>query len=262
MTKGLHYNETFSATPKESSSRIMCALVVLLNLKRLGLDITKAFFWADLPPGELIALKCPSVFQEYDPITQEPLFTVMRRNLYGHPSAGRTFGKARDAAILKKFNEGEVLCERCRMDPCMFVKNRKMQDGSIQRAWMLARAGDCDIAGDNDDLLEEILEGCKKNWKVEVVSSDFMLGIRQRVNNDTDGKVATVQTDMIPFVEGTVEAFRTWLPTKTVNELVPKGFTISEQDVIDEAEISAVLEAGFQTGVGMVLWAARHVSRV
>ena len=95
--------------------------------------------------------------------------------------------------------------------------------------------------------------------EVEVVSSDFMLGIRQRVSNDSDGKVAIVQTDMVPFVEGMVEAFRTWLPTKTVNEPVPKGFTTSKQDVIDEAEISAVLGAGFQTGAGMVLWAARHV---
>ena len=95
MTKGVHYNETFSATPKENSSRIMCALVVLLNLKRLSFDITKAYCWADLPPGELIALKYPSAFQEYDPITQEPLFIVMRKNLYGHPSAGRTFSLAK-----------------------------------------------------------------------------------------------------------------------------------------------------------------------
>ena len=28
--------------------------------------------------------------------------------------------------------------------------------------------------------------------------------------NESDGKVATVQTDMILFAEGMVEAFRTW----------------------------------------------------
>ena len=105
-----------------------------------------------MPPGELIALKYPSAFQEYDPSTHEPLITVLRNNLYGNPLVGRTFGKARDAAILKKFNEGECLCERCRMDPCVFLINKKMQDGSIQRAWMLARVGDCDIARDNDEL--------------------------------------------------------------------------------------------------------------
>ena len=42
-----------------------------------------------------------------------------------------------------------------------------------------------------------------------------------------------------------------------------EGFTTRKRDVIDEvaedeAEISAVLEAGFQTGVGMVLRAARQ----
>ena len=70
--------------------------------------------------------------------------------------------------------------------------------------------------------------------------------------------IATLQGRMTNYL-GMVEAFRTWLPTKTVNEPIPKGFTTSKQDVIDEAEISAVLEAGFQTGVGMVLWAARRV---
>jgi len=121
MKKGIHYSETFSATPRESSARILCALVALMNLKRVSFDITKAYCWADLPPGELIALKYPSAFQEFDPITNEKLYIVLRKNLYGHPSAGRTFGKARDAAILKKFNVDGWAASRCRMDPCMFV---------------------------------------------------------------------------------------------------------------------------------------------
>jgi hypothetical protein len=259
MTKGIHYNETFSATPKESSGRILCALVALLNLSRISFDITKAYCWADLPPGELIALKYPSAFQEYHPDTGELLYIVMRKNLYGHPSAGRTFGKARDAALLKKFNEGHWSCERCLMDPCMFAIVKTLPNGQVQRAWMLAHVDDCDIAGENDALLQEILEVCKSIWTIEVVSSDFMLGIRRRITRGSDGKVATVKLDMIPFVEGMVEAFRTHLPTKEVKEPVPKGFTTSKMDVISDEEIKAVLDAGFQTGVGMVLWAARHV---
>ena len=43
------------------------------------------------------------------------------------------------------------------MDPCMFVINKQMQDGSIRRARMLAHVDDCDIAGDN----AELLEGCR-----------------------------------------------------------------------------------------------------
>ena len=48
MTKGIHFNETFAATPKENSSRVLCGLVVLLNLTRLCFDITKAYCWPDL----------------------------------------------------------------------------------------------------------------------------------------------------------------------------------------------------------------------
>ena len=74
MKKDIRYSETFSATPRESSARILCALVALMNLKRVSFDITKAYCWADLPPGELIALKYPSAFQEFDPITNEKLY--------------------------------------------------------------------------------------------------------------------------------------------------------------------------------------------
>ena len=57
MQKGIHYHETFSATPREGTARILCALGCLLNLTRAAFDITKAYCWADLPPWELIALK-------------------------------------------------------------------------------------------------------------------------------------------------------------------------------------------------------------
>ena len=87
------------------------------------------------------------------------------------------------------------------------------------------------------------------------MSSDSILGIRQRVSNDSDDKVATVQTDMLPFVEGTIEAFRTWLPTKTLNEPVPQGFTTSKQDVIDGAEIYIWIPNGSRHDT----WAAGHV---
>ena len=258
MKKGIHYSETFSATPRESSARILCALVALMNLKRVSFDITKAYCWADLPPGELIALKYPSAFQEYEPVTNEKLYIVLRKNLYGHPSAGRTFGKARDAAILEKFNVDGWTASRCRMDPCMFVITRKADDGSVQRAWMLAHVDDCDIAADSDELAQQVLGVCKSIWKCETVSSDFMLGVRRRVFNDTEGKVKEVVVDMIPFVEGMAEAFQTHLPNVEVKEPIPSKFTVSKVDVVDDAESTAVLDAGFQSAMGMALWAARH----
>ena len=121
MTKGIHFNEMYAATPKENSSRVLCALVVLMNLIRLCFDITKAYCWANLPPGELIALRYPDGYQQYDPDTNEESHIIMRKNLYGHPFAGRTFAQQRDAAIMEKFNDNGWSCKKTRMDPCMFV---------------------------------------------------------------------------------------------------------------------------------------------
>jgi len=73
---------------------------------------------------------------------------------------------------------------------------------------MLAHVDDCDIAAESDELAQQVLGVCKSIWKCETVSSDFMLGVRRRVFNDTEGKVKEVVVDMIPFVEGMVEAFQ------------------------------------------------------
>ena len=60
---------------------------------------------------------------------------------------------------------------------------------------MLARVDDCDITGDNDELLSEILAVCKAIWNVEVVSSDFILGIRRRVTVGNDGTAELLQSN-------------------------------------------------------------------
>ena len=260
MFKGVHYKETFSATPKESSAKLLCALVVLLDLKRLAFDIIKAYCWADLPPGELIALKYPSAFAEFCPHTGEELFIVMRKNLYGHPSAGRTFGKARDKVILQKFNCDGWTCTRCRMDPCMFYITRSNpKSGNEEKVWMLAHVDDCDAVGTSQWMLDQFHEVIKSIWGIEVVSPDFMLGIRRRVNTDAKGVITDLKIDMIPFVEGMVDAFKSHLPTRKVVEPVSKGYMTSKMNEVDEDETKSVLQAGFQTAVGMALWASRHV---
>ena len=53
---------------------------------------------------------------------------------------------------------------------------------------------------------------CQDIWKCEVVSSDFMLGIRRRLTHDSEGVAEYCDLDMIPFVEGMAETFRDHLP--------------------------------------------------
>ena len=71
--------------------------------------------------------------------------------------------------------------------------------------------------------------------------------------------VTDLKIDMIPFVEGMVDAFKSHLPTRKVVEPASKGYMTSKMNEVDEDETKSVLQAGFQTAVGMALWASRHV---
>ena len=57
MQKGTHFTETFAATPPEDTGRIMSAIFVLCDLLNMTGDVEKAYCWADVPPGELIAIR-------------------------------------------------------------------------------------------------------------------------------------------------------------------------------------------------------------
>ena len=261
MQKGVHYNETFSATPRENTSKMICALVVLLNLTRFAFDITKAYCWADLPPGELIALKYPDGFKMYDSKTGEELFMILRKNLYGHPGAGRTFSKARDKEIMKKFNTKDWTCHRCRMDPCLFVITKEYEVDGVttkDRLWMLAHVDDCDIAAESKRIGLDALDVCREIWKITEVSPDFMLGIRRRVQLDKEGNVESCECDMVAYCEGMYEAFREHMPQKLVNEPIPPKLMLSKLDPVEAKESEMVLKAGYQVAVGMILWAVRH----
>ena len=258
MQKGIHYTETFSATPRENTMKILCALIVELNLHRMSFDISKAYCWADLPPGELIALKYPETFQQVHPETGEELFIIMRKNLYGHPAAGRTFGKARDKAILEKFNQHGWECIRTRMDPCLFIISKTDKDNKRQRAWMCAHVDDCDVVGTSVELLDDIKNICQSIWKISIVENDFMLGIKREIKRDTKGTVSEVECTMTAFVDGMYESFREYILDKKVSEPVPHKFTTSKGDHLEDDEPVEVLRMGYQNAVGMLLWAARH----
>jgi hypothetical protein len=139
MQKGVHFDKTFSATPQECTARMLCAMIVLFNMFRGAFDITKAFCWATLPPGDQIALEYPEGFKEFNATTKEPLFMILRKNLYGHPAAGRQYGKQRDSILLIRFNELCWTCLRTRMDPCLFLITR-FYDGEKQWGLMLVHS--------------------------------------------------------------------------------------------------------------------------
>ena len=259
MQKGVHFDKTFSATPQESTSRIVCCLVVLYSLIRGAFDISKAFTWATLPPGDQIALCYPDGFKEYDPVTGEPLYMILRKNLYGHPAAGRQFGKQRDSVLQLRFNEKGWTCQRTRMDPCLWLIKREYEN-KMQWALLLIHVDDCDIAGTTQLIVTDVIDVCKTIWKIKEVDPEYMLGVRRRVKRDpvTD-KVLSMELDMIPFVEGMYNTFKDRMPAVAPDMPIEAKFTCSTNDQTPAEESAAVLEAGYQCAMGMLLWAARRV---
>ena len=135
----------------------------------------------------------------------------------------------------------------------MFVIQR---DG--KRAWMLAHVDDCDIAGEGQAFCNSVKAVCATIWKITDVNPEYMLGIRRRLSHDSEGKVTECNMDMIAYVEGMAEAFKEHLPNGTTREPVPKGMFISKIDIVTDQEAQAVLDAGYQVAVGMLMWAVRQ----
>ena len=252
MKKGVHFTETFAPTPSEDAVRVLCCLIVLLNLTRLCGDIEKAYCWADVPPGELIALSYPEGYKRVDEYGNE-LFMVMRKNLYGHPAAARAWTKERDSQLLKHFNKNGWTCKQAIMDPCLF----KFTDARGKRAWVIVHTDDCDGAGEDETILRAIFDKMNQIWSIKEVDAEYMLGISRKLTYKHN-KISSVECTMTPFIEAMAQAFKTHLPAGTKHTPVPDNLIITKYEETGEVEIREVLALGFQRAVGMLLWAARH----
>jgi hypothetical protein len=160
----------------------------LYNLFRMTGDIVKAYCWAPLPPGDLIAVKYPPGLKKFDPGTGEERYMILRKNLYGHPAAGRSWGKLRDSEIIKHFNMNGWKCVQCEMDPCLFYLKR---DG----AWALVsiHTDDMDAVGTTIEILEGIFDKVDEIWELKRTDPELMLGVVRKVKLDAEGKVESCE---------------------------------------------------------------------
>ena len=273
MQKGNHFNETFAATPREDTARILTALMVLLNLVYKTGDVVKAYCWADVPPGELIAIRYPPGLKKFHPVTKEELYCVLRKNLYGHPAAGRAWSMHRDSELLRMFNNDEWSCHQCEMDPCLFYFMRKgvkhgrpitdnmreiLDQPEISQAWISIHTDDLDSAGTDQKILVEIFRIIDERWSLKETEPDYMLGVKRTVSKDSDGNIISCELTMEAYVQGVADTFREDLPTKTLASAFPEKVYISKGNKPDEGEAKANLARGFMRAVGMILWAVRH----
>ena len=284
MKKGVHYWETFTATPREDTSRILCALVVMRNLKRRCGDIEKAYCWADLPKERWLACKYPDGLQRTND-KEEELYCVVVKNLYGGPPSGRNWGLLRDFTLLSIFNNAEKRaelvfmmnkeqvrlsdkalaiiesgrldgwkCEQCEMDPCLFYFIVPNGD----EAWAMIHSDDVDAVGETDETLDVIIKVINEVWRIKPCDVDYMLGVSRTIQRDDLGNVKSLELTMKPYIEGMAKAFEEHLPAGVINEPYPVKIAMSKEDA-DELEAKEVLDMGYQRAVGMIMWAIRHI---
>ena len=102
-----------------------------------------------------------------------------------------------------------------------------------------------------------ICDACDRKWKIKVVDSDFMLGVKRELK-DKDGEFS-VTMNMTAYVDGIVEAFKDELPDR-VNTPFPehdKGF-ITKNDKVSDDDAKMYLGKGYMRMCGLILWAARN----
>jgi site-specific DNA-cytosine methylase len=252
MQKGVHFWETFAPTPGEDTARIMQCLTLKHNLIRRCGDIVKAYCWAKVPPGQLIALSYPEGYRRVNE-AGEDLYMVMRKNLYGHPGAARAWTSERDEQLLKHFNEDGWTCKQAKMDPCLFI----ITDRRGKAAYLLIHTDDCDGAGEDDQIMDEIFTKINEIWEVKIIDPEYMLGVSRKLTYTQD-KISSIELTMTPFVEAMERSFQEHLRPITANTPFLESTRISKLDEVDAEEIQQVLQLGYQRAVGMLLWAARH----
>ena len=252
MKKGVHYTETFAPTPSEDTARILQCLIIIMNLTRMCGDIEKAYCWAKVPPGELIALSYPEGYCRTNEQGEE-LYMIMRKNLYGHPAAARAWTKERDTQLLNHFNCEGWTCKQSRMDPCLFT----FTDQKGKRAWMLIHTDDCDGAGEDQEIMQAIFNKINDIWKVKLTDPEYMLGVSRKMTY-TDNRVTSIELTMTPFIEAMERSFSEHLKPGAAHTPFLENTRISKLEEVDSEEIKQVLQLGYQRAVGMLLWAARH----
>jgi hypothetical protein len=205
-----------------------------------------------MPDDQLIAVRYPEGLRRYDNETGEELFMLLRRNLYGHPAAGRIWEKERNRVILKLFNCDGWTCKRSRKEPCLFL----IKKGS-KRTWISLWTDDADMVGDDDETLQQIFQRINAQWECKLTDPEYMLGVRRVVTED-DNEMS-VHLTMTAFIDSMAETFKTHLINRRIHTPIPDKVFLHKGTKVAEEETRRVKERGFQNLFGMLLWAARGV---
>ena len=262
VTKGIHYQETYSATPVQHTNRLLQAIMVLNRWKRLTLDVRQAFLNADLEEGRKFAVRYPSGLRRYDNQGRE-MHMILLKNCYGLPQASRSWSRHRDEELLKIFSSNKSnlkwTISKCLKDPCLFKVTMESK-GKIHTALFQAHVDDLDCIGSSDEILENIFKLVNERWKSERTDDSYCLGVKRTIVETQEEM--TVELTQTAFIEGLAVNFPEHVWGRKVRTPLPEKFALDEsvdpKDPKTEDEAKEVIGLGYQKIFGSILWSARH----
>lgn len=284
MIKGVHFWETFTPTPREDTSRVLQAIMILMKWKRKAGDVKMAYCWAELPQDKWMLASYPDGLQRTND-NGEDLYMIVKKNLYGGPASGRNWGLLRNYTILSTFNNEDRRKEleygmkrdqvklsdkalgvikggktkgwrvkQAVMDPCLFIFTSPEQ----RKCLAMIHTDDVDAIGESEEDLTFIFDIMHSIWQIKIVDSNYVLGVSRNITYNQDKEPCKVELTMTPYVKGMATVFLEHLPTGTINIPFPEKLTLNKDDT-SEGEGKEVIKMGYQRAVGMILWAVRHV---
>ena len=197
QVKGIDFHETFSATLRSTSFRLLCAIAAGKRLSLEHFDVTSAFTQSDID-AEIYVEAPPGNFTPKDN-KGRPLVLKLKKALYGTKQASKLWQDTLMNHLTRKMG-----FTRLQNDPCLFIKNTKI--GKRQHTMIVGvYVDDVIVAHDSPALLSEFKseftgEGGFNASHLGKLS--WFLGVA--VDQHSDGSVTVHQTK---YVEKLLDKF-------------------------------------------------------
>ena len=264
-----HIYETYSAAPDLPTNRIMQALMVLNGWSPVCFDICLAYLAAEIPDDERVPVEMDKGLREFDPVTGESLYPLLKGNLYGSPLASRRFVQCRDEFLLSRFNEddGGWSCRRMIADKSMF--RFTSPEGRIVIA--------CIHSDDVDCVCEDVMDGMfiaeefNKRFSpkegepgIKMVDTRFQLGVERTLVKDEETGVTYIELTQRACVEELYNEFKDELPEKHQETPVPPDCFLCTHHAdgakkeTSQETIAHYEKRGYKHVIGTLLWLSRN----
>jgi hypothetical protein len=256
--------ETYAATPDLTTTRLMQALMIKLGWTAIAFDIKMAYINADIPDDEQVPVQFEKALRRYNENGDE-LFKILRKCLYGSPTASRRFTQMRDSWMKEHFNTAGWTCKQITNDKSMF--KFVSPEGNITLATVHSDDVDMICQHPQDGVAISDAFNTRFGGKgdgIKMCDPGFMLGVQRTVTTDPETGVVYLELTQSGCITDLYEEFEDQVPKRPVTTPMPDKTFLSmyepdgtRREQSDEVT-AAIKKAGYMHIVGTLLWLSRN----